>query len=55
MPIDFNAFRAMASKSPDKAINVQGDTLKATRNAASKSADKFNADTTAFIDVCKTR
>ena len=37
MPIDMHAFRSMAAQSPDKAIYVSGDTLKATRNAASMS------------------
>ena len=55
MSIDFNSFCSIASQRPDKAIYVQGDTLKATSNAATKSVDKFQSATTAFIDVCKAR
>ena len=49
MPLDINAFRSIASQSPDKLVYVQGESLKTTRNQAHHAAHTYKAATDAFL------
>lgn len=49
MPLDINAFRSIASQSPDKLVYVQGESLKTTRNQAHHGAHTYKAATDAFL------
>ena len=49
MPLDINAFRSIASQSPDKLVYVQGESLKTTRNQAHHAAHTYKVATDAFL------
>ena len=49
MPLDINAFRSIASQSPDRLVYVQGESLKTTRNQAHHAAHTYKAATDAFL------
>lgn len=49
MPLDINAFRSIASQSPDKLVYVQGESLKTTRNQAHHAAHTYKAAPDAFL------
>ena len=52
MPLDINAFRAIANQNPDKFVYAQGDVLKTTKNEAHHEAHTYLAATSAFLKAC---
>ena len=49
MPFDINAFRSIATQSPDKLVYVQDGALKTTKNQAHHGAHTYKAATDAFL------
>ena len=49
MPLDINAFRSIATQSPDKLVYVQDGALKTTKNQAHHGAHTYKAATDAFL------